>query len=49
MIETVASSRNLLKTDHIYTVMGAYVCPASDYDKLPRGIYVLNGVKYIKK
>ncbi len=48
-IQTVASSRDLLTTDHIYTVMGAYVCQAKDYDRLPKGIYVLNGVKYIKK
>lgn len=48
-IPEVASARQLLKSDHIYTVMGAYVCQASDYDKLPNGIYVLNGVKYIKK
>lgn len=48
-IETVESSRELKKTDHVYTVMGAYMCPASDYDRLPAGIYVLNGHKYIKK
>ncbi|MBP3750089.1 MAG: glycoside hydrolase family 3 C-terminal domain-containing protein, partial [Prevotella sp.] len=48
-IPEVATSRQLLKTDHIYTVMGAYVCKADEYDKLPNGIYVLNGVKYIKK
>ena len=41
--------RQLAKTDHIYTVMGAYVCPADGFDKLPKGVYVLNGVKYIKK
>ena len=41
--------RQLAKTDHIYTVMGAYVCPASEFSKLPNGVYVLNGVKYIKK
>lgn len=39
----------LLKTDHIYTVMGAYVGPSSCFDSLPNGVYVLNGVKYIKK
>jgi beta-glucosidase len=48
-IPEVATSCQLLKTDHIYTVMGAYVCKADEYDKLPNGIYVLNGVKYIKK
>ncbi|MCD8202998.1 MAG: glycoside hydrolase family 3 C-terminal domain-containing protein [Prevotella sp.] len=48
-IENVQTSKQLLKTDHVYTVMGAYVCPAKDYDKLPAGIYVLNGYKYIKK
>ncbi len=48
-IETVENSRELQKTDHVYTVMGAYVCPASEYDVLPAGIYVLNGHKYIKK
>lgn len=48
-IETVESSAKLLDTDHIYSVMGAYVCQAKDYDRLPRGIYVLNGVKYIRK
>ena len=49
VIQTVNNSQQLRKTDHIYTVMGAYVCPASDYDRLPKGIYVLNGMKYIKK
>lgn len=48
-IETVSTSASLANTDHIYSVMGAYVCEAKDYDKLPRGIYVLNGHKYIKK
>ncbi len=48
-IEAVASSTQLASTDHIYSVMGAYVCHAADYDKLPSGIYVLNGYKYIKK
>lgn len=48
-IETVENSRELQKTDHVYTVMGAYVCPAYEYDGLPAGIYVLNGHKYIKK
>lgn len=43
------SQRQLLKTDHIYNVMGAYVGPASCFDRLPKGVYVLNGVKYIKK
>ena len=43
------TSKQLLKTDCIYTVMGAYVCQAKDYDRLSPGIYVLNGVKYIKK
>lgn len=48
-IPAVSSACQLLQTDHIYSVMGAYVCQASEYDKLPNGIYVLNGVKYIKK
>lgn len=48
-IVKVENSRSLQKTDHIYSVMGSYVCKANDYDKLPSGIYVLNGVKYIKK
>ena len=48
-IPAVASARQLLKTDHIYSVMGAYICQADAYDTLPHGIYVLNGVKYIKK
>lgn len=48
-IEQVENSKELQKTDHVYTVMGAYVCPASEYDSLPAGIYVLNGHKYIKK
>ena len=43
------TGRQLLKTDHIYSVMGAYVGPASSFDSLPKGVYVLNGVKYIKK
>lgn len=48
-IETVKSSRQLAMTDHIYTVMGAYVGPASIYDQLPSGVYVVNAHKYIKK
>ena len=48
-IVAVKASNQLRKTDHIYSVMGSYVCPAEDYDKLPQDIYVLNGVKYIKK
>lgn len=48
-IETVKSGSALKHTDHVYSVMGAYVCQASDYDRLPAGIYVLNGHKYIKK
>ena len=43
------TQQQLLKTDHIYTVMGAYVGPAECYNRLPKGVYVLNGVKYIKK
>lgn len=42
-------SNQLRNTDHIYTVLGAYVGSASCYDSLPKGVYVLNGVKYIKK
>ncbi len=45
----VVTPRQLLKTDHIYTVMGAYVGPADCFDSLPKGVYVLNGVKYVKK
>ena len=49
IMEVVNSESELRKTDHVYTVMGAYVCNASEYDRLPAGIYVLNGHKYIKK
>ena len=45
----VKTQNQLLKSDHIYSVMGAYVGPASCFNSLPKGIYVLNGVKYIKK
>lgn len=48
-IPTVNSSTQLQKTDQIFTVMGSYVCQAKDFDRLPAGIYVLNGRKYIKK
>lgn len=48
-IETVESKDQLLQTDHIYTVLGAYVGKADIFDSLPSGIYVLNGVKYFKK
>lgn len=48
-IETVATGRQLEKNDHIYNVMGAYLCNADRYDTLPSGVYVLNGRKYIKK
>ena len=46
---TISGANELLQTDHIYSVMGAYVCSASDFDTLPNGVYVLNGEKYIKK
>ena len=48
-IETVESKDQLRVTDHIYTVLGAYVGKADIFDSLPQGIYVLNGVKYFKK
>lgn len=48
-IEAIASSAQLMKTDHIYSVMGDYICNTNGFDSLPKGIYVLNGVKYIKK
>lgn len=48
-IPEVQKASQLLKTDHIYSVMGAYVGPAQCFDALPQGVYVLNGVKYIKK
>lgn len=48
-IEPITTSKTLSKNDHIYNVMGAYLCPASDYNQLPAGIYVINGMKYIKK
>ena len=48
-VEQIKSSAELNATDHIYNVMGAYVCCASEFDTLSPGIYVLNGVKYIKK
>ena len=43
------NSKALLQSDHIYSVLGAYVGPADSFDSLPSGVYVLNGVKYIKK
>lgn len=48
-IDTVESQEQLRASDHIYNVLGAYVGPASVFDTLPQGIYVLNGVKYFKK
>ena len=48
-IEAVESKDQLRVTDHIYTVLGAYVGKADIFDSLPSGIYVLNGVKYFKK
>ena len=45
----IKSARQLLQTDHIYSVMGAYICSAERFDTLPKGVYVLNGVKYFKK
>lgn len=48
-IERVEKAASLQKNDQIFTVMGSYVCSAKDYDRLPAGIYVLNGRKYIKK
>lgn len=48
-IEKVENAASLQKNDQIFTVMGSYVCSAKDYDRLPAGIYVLNGRKYIKK
>ena len=49
VIEQVENKSELAKTDHIYTVMGAYVGDVEVFDSLPSGIYVLNGVKYFKK
>ena len=48
-ISQVQDARQLQPTDHIYTILGAYVGSASSFDSLPKGVYVLNGVKYIKK
>lgn len=48
-IEEITSKDQLRASDHIYTVLGAYVGEAAEFDSLPHGIYVLNGVKYIKK
>lgn len=48
-IPVVSDSRQLQNTDHVYSVMGSYICSSKDYDNLPSGIYVLNGHKYIKK
>lgn len=49
VIETVETKEQLAQTDHIYTVLGAYVGNIEVFDSLPQGIYVLNGVKYFKK
>ena len=48
-IEMVEDKHQLQTSDHIYTVLGAYVGKAEVFDSLPSGIYVLNGVKYFKK
>ena len=48
-IEKVDTPSQLAAGDRIFTVMGAYLCQAKDYDRLPSGIYVVNGRKYIKK
>ena len=48
-IESIKSTKHLSPDDHIFNVMGAYLCTAKDFDNLPTGIYVLNGRKYIKK
>ena len=48
-IETIKSKDQFMQTDHIYTVLGAYVGNVEIFDSLPQGIYVLNGVKYFKK
>ena len=48
-IENVNNSSSLQCNDQVFTVMGAYICSARDFDRLPAGIYVLNGKKYIKK
>lgn len=48
-IEKVDNPSQLSVGDRIFTVMGAYLCRAKDYDRLPSGIYVVNGRKYIKK
>lgn len=47
--ETVETKEQLRESDHIYTVLGAYIGKADIFDTLPSGIYVLNGVKYFKK
>ncbi len=48
-IEKVSGSAQLETGDRIFTVMGSYLCQAKDFDRLPSGIYVVNGRKYIKK
>lgn len=48
-IEVVEDVKQLMPDDHVYSVMGVYVGSASAFDRLPAGIYVLNGMKYFKK
>lgn len=48
-IKNISNASHLLPNDHIFNVMGAYLCTAKDFNRLPSGIYVLNGQKYIKK
>ena len=48
-LEVVPSAKALNASDKVYDLTGNLLGTASSYDALPRGIYILNGVKYIKK
>ena len=44
----VENVQNVKKAEGIYTVLGKYLGAADQLDKLPAGMYIVNGVKIVK-
>ena len=48
-IENVAAESAKAFDDRVYTIDGRYVGKAGDMDGLPKGLYILNGQKCLKR
>lgn len=46
---TSVEADQLVPSDIIYSLTGTPLCSASEFNSLPRGIYILNGLKYFRK